>query len=730
CCQDETRQPLAGALINAFNPVSRVRNSTRTNELGEYRLELPVSSDPYIIEVWHRDQGKALQIQETLAAAGSVVNRDMEVPAPAVLSGRICRNGQGVGGAVVSAWCISDNNYLSSKSDAEGIYRLSLQPGESYRISVWSKESGEKSFNITAAPDMTQDFELERLNTVRGRVELASGSKQVANAWVQLVDSSGKSRGAFSEEDGAFELQAPAGKYMLLVTKKGLFQNVVSEWNVGEVPVDTGSVSMDDAQAVITGFTSDPNNSPVAFAIVWARSSQGDVMGTRSDADGHYSLALYPGPWTLMAVHDNWQEISHSLTVSEAATSEANLVFTDAQLLDSPGLAHLKTEQGGLIKDQQNGMELLLPPGSTAIESEMSIVTARNDAVVPSSSQQPVISFDFSAYTAEGAAFKGILDQSMEARIRYYRSDLEVAGMVDNSAEESLLALSYYDEAAGDWVEVPAVQDVQDPDERGGGIFVVRSDHFTKFSVVKPSKLVLLGMRTDSSQQPGGGSGGTGGSGGGSSSVSNGSKPEETAQPAVSVNQNANAGPSRAVTAFVDTAGHWAAGIIAKMAQRGVIQGSEGRAYPDRPVNRAEFAVFLCRLLNLPAVQADLPFKDVPRDSWYYQSLQNLYIKGLMSGVANDQMAPEMMMTREQVAAILGRVANQVLNMQPSNKRVSSFKDKNQMASWSVEAIQQLSAAGIISGYPDGTFGPLRPITRAESLVCLEKMFPTGAAAR
>ena len=37
---------------------------------------------------------------------------------------------------------------------------------------------------------------------------------------------------------------------------------------------------------------------------------------------------------------------------------------------------------------------------------------------------------------------------------------------------------------------------------------------------------------------------------------------------------------------------------------------------------------------------------------------------------------------------------------------------------WAYEAIQRLSALGVISGYPDGTFRPNASVTRAE-LACM-----------
>jgi|GEM_PF-3736705 len=722
--QDETEQAVAGAMINAFNPVSRVRNSTCTNELGEYRLELPVSTEPYTIEVWHRDQGKAAEMQISLPIAGAVVNQDLGIPAAVVLSGKVYRNGQSVSGANISAWCVTDNNYISCKSDPQGSYRLNLKPGENYRLSVWSQGDGEQSVEITAVPDMTHDFELTGLTAVRGRVEMGSSGQPVAYAWVQFLAGSGKSFGVFTQEDGSFELQIPQGQYTLLANKKGLVQKIVAAFEVGESLVDTGSIIMSNARVAVNGIVGDSGNNPLAFAMIWAQSSLGDVVGTRSDVDGSYSLALYQGSWTLTAVHDNWQKIHKAINVVEGS-NENNLAFIQAQVLDAPGLAQLKTELGGLIQDQQNGMELLLPPGSTASESELSVVTARNDAAMPSSSQQPLVSYDFSAFTSDGGAFKGILDQSMEARIRYYRSDLDAAGIEDNSATESKLSLAYYDEAAADWVAVPSIQDTYDPDEQGGGIFVVRSDHFTQFSIVQPSTLVMLGMRSDSSN--------SGGSGGGGSTTSPASQTVNTVNQSavvdkttISTNQPTGADT---ISIFDDTRDHWAANSIAKMVQRGVIKGYDGKAYPDRPVNRAELFAFLSRLLQLPLVELDLPFTDVEENSWYYGSIQSLYGQNLLVGVDQDLMAPDATMTREQVATVLGRVVNTLSETQPDNNQETRYIDEENISSWSREAIHQLTAVGVFSGYPDGSFRPASPISRAESMVCLERMLailPSG----
>jgi uncharacterized repeat protein (TIGR02543 family) len=69
--------------------------------------------------------------------------------------------------------------------------------------------------------------------------------------------------------------------------------------------------------------------------------------------------------------------------------------------------------------------------------------------------------------------------------------------------------------------------------------------------------------------------------------------------------------------------------------------------------------------------------------------------------------------TREEVAMIFYRLLtddsrNQLLS------DVSPFTDMDQHHAWSNRAVSTLYNAGIIAGYPDGTFRPSDPITRAE----------------
>jgi hypothetical protein len=50
---------------------------------------------------------------------------------------------------------------------------------------------------------------------------------------------------------------------------------------------------------------------------------------------------------------------------------------------------------------------------------------------------------------------------------------------------------------------------------------------------------------------------------------------------------------------------------------------------------------------------------------------------------------------------------------------VDSFRDRGRIAPWAVQAVAQDEAAGLIRGYPDGTFRPDGVLTRAEGAAML-----------
>lgn len=50
---------------------------------------------------------------------------------------------------------------------------------------------------------------------------------------------------------------------------------------------------------------------------------------------------------------------------------------------------------------------------------------------------------------------------------------------------------------------------------------------------------------------------------------------------------------------------------------------------------------------------------------------------------------------------------------------MAAFTDADQISDWAVPEVARAAAAGLVTGYPDGTFRPQAPVTRAEAAVLI-----------
>lgn len=119
--------------------------------------------------------------------------------------------------------------------------------------------------------------------------------------------------------------------------------------------------------------------------------------------------------------------------------------------------------------------------------------------------------------------------------------------------------------------------------------------------------------------------------------------------------------------------------------------------------------------LSIPACAAveDTGFSDVAADAWYAGAVEYVRDNGLMSGTSAAVFNPNGTTSRGQLAAILYRASGS-----PAVSGGAAFPDVADGAYYAA-ASQWAAANGIITGYPDGSFGPGDPITRQQLAVIL-----------
>ncbi|HEU4964771.1 MAG TPA: S-layer homology domain-containing protein [Bacilli bacterium] len=175
---------------------------------------------------------------------------------------------------------------------------------------------------------------------------------------------------------------------------------------------------------------------------------------------------------------------------------------------------------------------------------------------------------------------------------------------------------------------------------------------------------------------------------------------------------------------FVDVKGHWAESAISALAAKGITNGkSEDRFYPNDSLTRAEFATFLVRALNLPLNQeAPQVFADVPKDSWMYGYVHTAYQNELVNGKSDTVFAPNEKISRQDMAKMIAN-ALQVQQVPDAVKQqVDAFADQGKIADYAKLPVVVASYLGILSGYPDGSFAPLKNATRSEAAKTLYAM--------
>ena len=138
--------------------------------------------------------------------------------------------------------------------------------------------------------------------------------------------------------------------------------------------------------------------------------------------------------------------------------------------------------------------------------------------------------------------------------------------------------------------------------------------------------------------------------------------------------------------------------------------GYSGRIFgPERNMTRAEVTTMFARLLT-EQIEADRTypntFQDVPKSHWAANYIGYMQQFGIIVGYQDGTFRPDAPVTRAEFAAIASRF----------EKLTAGTKGFTDVPSthWAAKYINFAATRGWVGGYPDGTFRPENPITRAE----------------
>jgi streptogramin lyase len=163
-------------------------------------------------------------------------------------------------------------------------------------------------------------------------------------------------------------------------------------------------------------------------------------------------------------------------------------------------------------------------------------------------------------------------------------------------------------------------------------------------------------------------------------------------------------------------ANYWAHEAITTLACRGVVVGfPDGLFRPHSSVTRAQFVSMLVHILGLKLGTGNTAFADVPPAAWYAPLVAAAQQAGILHGLSPTQFGPNEPLTREQMAVML---ANSMGSYAPVGGALH-FTDTSSIAPWALAAVQKVVAAGLMVGFPDGSFRPTGLSTRAQAAAVL-----------
>lgn len=177
---------------------------------------------------------------------------------------------------------------------------------------------------------------------------------------------------------------------------------------------------------------------------------------------------------------------------------------------------------------------------------------------------------------------------------------------------------------------------------------------------------------------------------------------------------------------FTDVSGHWAEGYILQAVDMQLVEGYMGKYRPNDTMTRAEFVTILWRASGKPEPAAKAGFTDLdPQQQWYHKAVAWAAENEIVGGVGNNRFQPNGAVTREQIAAILHRMAGKPTGMELLLTGVYDdiFEDSSKISTWAKDAVYWSVYNVILSGVDaadvDTTLIPNQPATRAQIAVMI-----------
>ncbi|SDW72515.1 choice-of-anchor I family protein [Paenibacillus sp. CF384] len=180
---------------------------------------------------------------------------------------------------------------------------------------------------------------------------------------------------------------------------------------------------------------------------------------------------------------------------------------------------------------------------------------------------------------------------------------------------------------------------------------------------------------------------------------------------------------------YSDTASSFAKDQITYLSARKIMEGVGGGSFaPKKQVTRADFTLILARVAGVDLTTYEgSKFSDVSADAYYAQSVQWAAATGITSGAAEGVFNPNAPITREQMVAMIARLAATLHYTLPKTVASVTFTDASSISAYAQDAVSAVQQAGIINGRASAgagsSFDPQQLATREETAKMISVLF-------
>lgn len=186
--------------------------------------------------------------------------------------------------------------------------------------------------------------------------------------------------------------------------------------------------------------------------------------------------------------------------------------------------------------------------------------------------------------------------------------------------------------------------------------------------------------------------------------------------------------PTGWINPFADVAeGDWFFENVKYAYDNGLMNGTASDKFsPNGGVTRAMLVTVLWRAEGSPTVEGDaevVPFADVADGMYYTDAVAWAQANGIVNGVSETEFAPDKLIIREQIAAIMHRYAaykgDDVSAAETTD--ILYFADYDNISEYAIPSLRYAVGSGLINGKTASKIAPTDTATRAETAAILQR---------